>query len=158
MSKKKILLIGLGNVLLSDEGLGVKVVKDLEEELSFPEEVEVLDGGTGAFFLLPHLEKADYLIVVDAIKLGSKPGTLIIENLENLPQDTLEKISLHEVSFPDLLRILELKGKKFEKIILAGIEPKNIEVGTELSEEVKRSIPLLKEKILAILRDWRIKI
>ncbi|MEZ0343523.1 MAG: HyaD/HybD family hydrogenase maturation endopeptidase [Caldimicrobium sp.] len=156
--KKKILIIGLGNVLLSDEGLGVKVVKELEEEINLPEEVEILDGGTGAFFLLPYLEKADYLIIVDAIKTGNPPGTLIIENLENLPKDTLEKISLHEVSFPDLLRILELKGKKFEKIMLAGIEPKNLEVGTDISQEVKRNIPLLKERILSILRSWGIKV
>ena len=156
--KKKILIVGLGNVLLSDEGLGVKVVKDLEKEINFPEEVEILDGGTGAFFLLPHLEKADYLIIVDAIKAGHKPGTLLIEKLENLPQDTLEKISLHEISFPDLLRILELKGKKFEKIILAGLEPKTLDVGTELSQEVKEGLPLLKEKILSILREWGIKV
>ncbi len=156
--KKKILIVGLGNVLLSDEGLGVKVVKDLEKEINFPEEVEILDGGTGAFFLLPHLEKADYLIIVDAIKAGHKPGTLLIENLENLPQDTLEKISLHEISFPDLLRILELKGKKFEKIILAGLEAKTLDVGTELSQEVKEGLPLLKEKILSILREWGIKV
>lgn len=156
--KKKILIIGLGNVLLSDEGLGVKVVKELEEEINLPEEVEILDGGTGAFFLLPYLEKADYLIIVDAIKTGNPPGTLIIENLENLPKDTLEKISLHEVSFPDLLRILALKGKKFEKIVFAGLEPKSLEVGTELSQEVKRELPLLKEKILSILREWGIKI
>ncbi|MGC9016849.1 MAG: HyaD/HybD family hydrogenase maturation endopeptidase [Caldimicrobium sp.] len=158
MKNKKILIVGLGNILLSDEGLGVKVIKELEEEIVFPKEVEILDGGTGAFFLIPHFEKADLLIIVDAIKTGEKPGSVIIESLENLSKATLEKISLHEIGLTDLLKILELKGKTFEKIIIAGIEPKTFEVGTELSKEVKKNFPLLKKKILEILRDWGIKI
>jgi hydrogenase maturation protease len=150
----RILILGLGNILLKDEGLGVKVVRELQEEFTFSEEVELLDGGTGAFFLLPHLEKAERLIIVDAVKRGALPGTLTFEALESLPKDTLERLSLHEISFPDLLKILELRGKKFEKIILAGIEPKNLDAGLELSEEVKRVIPELKKRIIALLKEW----
>ncbi len=154
----RILIVGLGNILLGDEGLGVKVVRELKEEFAFSEEVELLDGGTGGFFLLPHLEKAERLIIVDAVKGGNLPGTLTFEALESLPMDTLERISLHEISFPDLLKILELKGKHFEKIILAGIEPQNLEVGFELSEDVKGAIPELKKRIIDLLREWGVSL
>jgi len=152
--KPKILILGLGNVLLSDEGLGCRLIRELEEEFSFPPQVELLEGGTGAFFLLPYLEKAALLIILDAIKASQPPGTIYLEPLENLPSDTLEKISLHEVSFPDLLNILALKGKTFKKIYLAGIEPECLEVGDRLSPTVEKAIPLLKERLLLLLKEF----
>lgn len=156
MKDKKILILGLGNLLLRDEGLGVRLLQELEREFLFPEEVLLHDGGTGAFFLLPYLSEAERVIIIDAVKAGSAPGTIFFEPLSALPRDTLEKISLHEISLPDLLRILEFSGKKFEEVFLAGIEPKSLEVGLELSEEVKRAMPELKEKILSLLRKWGI--
>ncbi len=152
----KVLILGLGNILLRDEGLGVKLLQEMEKEFLFPEEVILHDGGTGAFFLLPYLFSAEKVIIIDAVKSGNPPGTILFEPLSALPRDTLEKISLHEIGLPDLLRILEFAGKNFEEIFLAGIEPKNLEVGLELSEEVKRAIPELKEKILSLLKEWGI--
>ncbi len=153
---KKVLILGLGNILLGDEGLGIRALKELEEDFIFEEGTELLDGGTGAFFLLPYLEKTDYLLVIDAIKTGASPGSVIFESIEKLPQETLEKLSLHEVSLLDLLHLLEFKGKKLEKIVIAGIEPKRLEVGTSLSSEVEKSLPCLKEMVLQVLRSWGI--
>ncbi|MFN3920939.1 MAG: hydrogenase maturation protease [Caldimicrobium sp.] len=152
----KILLLGLGNILLRDEGLGVKVVEKLKSLYHFPKEVSLLEGETGAFYLLPYLEEAEYLLVIDAIKGENKPGTLYFLNLNEFSESLLEKISLHETNFLDLLNVLKFKGKSFREIWLAGIEPKAIDPGLDISIEVEENIEKLINLILLKLKDWGI--
>ncbi|MFN3406473.1 MAG: HyaD/HybD family hydrogenase maturation endopeptidase [Caldimicrobium sp.] len=152
--KKKILLLALGNQLLQDEGLGVKVLERLDKLYKFPPEVSLLDGGTGSFFLLPYLEEADCLLIIDAIEASEKPGTIYFFDLNKLPESYLEKISLHEISFIDILNILKFKGKTFQEIYLVGIVPKSLNPGLELSKEVEEKIDELINLILLKLKEW----
>ncbi|MFN3504821.1 MAG: HyaD/HybD family hydrogenase maturation endopeptidase [Caldimicrobium sp.] len=153
---KKILILGLGNKLLQDEGLGIKVLEKLDKSYIFSPEVNLLDGGTGAFFLLPYLEEADYLIIIDAIESSEEPGTIYFLDLSKIPENFLEKISLHEVSFQDILNVLKFKGKAFQEIYLAGIVPKSLKLGLELSKEVEEKIEELINLILLKLQEWGI--
>lgn len=149
-----ILVLGLGNILLRDEGLGVRVVERLSKEYSFPDEVFLLDGGTGAFFLLPYLERAERVLIVDAVKLGNPAGSIVELTLEEcllLPQ---EKVSLHEIGLPDLLSLLKLRGKTFRDFVLIGVEPAVIAPGETLSEEVERGLPEVIERVLVKLSAW----
>jgi hydrogenase maturation protease len=151
---KRILVLGLGNILISDEGLGVHALRWLEANCKLPPEVELVDGGTGGLSLLPLLSSVDVLIVIDAITLGKEPGTIYCFSEEILTnQSLLEKISTHEISFADILSILQLKGDKPKKIFLLGMEPKSLEVGTELSEEVKKNIPKLCQLVLEKINE-----
>ncbi len=150
----KILILGLGNLLLSDEGLGVEVIKALQNYPQLPKEVKILDGGTGGLALLPELMDLDVLLVVDAISLGNEPGTIYTFEKDFLFREKLlEKISTHEISFLDILALLQLKGQWPKEIYLFGIEPKKLEVGIDLSEEVKRSIPKLCELIIKKIKE-----
>lgn len=151
---KRILILGLGNILISDEGLGVHALRWLEANCKLPPEVELVDGGTGGLSLLPLLASIDMLIVIDAITLGKEPGTIYCFSEEILTnQSLLEKISTHEISFADILSILQLKGDKPKRVFLLGIEPKSLEVGTELSEEVKKNIPKLCQLVLEKINE-----
>ena len=151
---KRLLVLGLGNILLSDEGLGVYALRWLEENCKLPPEVELVDGGTGGLSLLSILASVDVLIVIDAITLGKKPGTIYCFSEEILTnQNLLEKISTHEISFSDILSILHLKGEKPKRIFILGMEPKSLEVGTELSEEVKKNIPRLCQLVLEKINE-----
>jgi len=146
----RIVVLGLGNVLLSDEGLGVHALRWLEERTKLPPEVELIDGGTGGLSLLPILSSVDILIVIDAISLGGAPGTIYAFSDERiLDQSTiLEKISTHEVSFAEILSLLRLKGTLPKKIYILGMEPQSLEVGLELSGVVRQNLPRLCQLVL----------
>ncbi|MCS7280910.1 MAG: HyaD/HybD family hydrogenase maturation endopeptidase [Desulfobacterota bacterium] len=145
-------ILGIGNVLLSDEGLGVYVVHELSK-LNLPENVEVMDGGTLGFGLLDIVCEADRLIIVDAIKGGCEPGTVYhisLDDLQKMPRGTF--CSFHEVGILDVLRAAELLGKR-PKTEVFGIEPKSLELKMELSEEIRNKVPKLIDAILTSLTE-----
>ncbi|MCS7199784.1 MAG: HyaD/HybD family hydrogenase maturation endopeptidase [Caldimicrobium sp.] len=152
----KTLVVGLGNLLLKDEGFGVRVIYYLRERYMFSEEVMFLDGGTGAFFLLPYLEEADRVIFVDVVKAGGSPGEIYEGTLEEIEAFLVERISLHEIGLFDLLAILKFKGKNFREIHLIGIEPKEIAIGEELSKCLLERLPEVAKRVLQKLSEWGI--
>ncbi len=154
----KVVVLGIGNILLSDEGVGVKVVRDLEKNLGSLEDVEFIDGGTAGFSLLSFIESAKKLIIVDAISGGGKPGTIYKFKAQEVPLKTVEKISLHEVSLADVLKLAELRGSCPEEIVIIGIEPESLEMGLELSEPVKTNYKNLLKEVTKQLEEWGIKI
>lgn len=153
----KIIVLGIGNVLLADEGIGVFAVKVLEECFEFPSSVELVDGGVGSFQLLPYIEKAKKLLVIDAISQGSPPGTLHKFTKETLPKQVLEKLSIHEVSFLDILTLAEMRGFFPEELVVLGLEPANLEMNYGFSDPVKHNFIRLIESVLLQLKDWGIE-
>jgi hydrogenase maturation protease len=154
----RILLLGLGNILLKDEGVGVHIARKLQE-LTLPCNVEVMDGGTSgldAFLLAQGIEK---LVVIDAVKAGKKPGTIYRIQLghherdrlrQNLIQQGHSNISLHQISLLDALAIAERTNCAPKEVVVIGVEPGEIDYGLELTDEVKQKIP---EVIDAILKE-----
>jgi len=153
----KIVILGIGNLLLSDEGVGVKVVQDLSTHYKFPENVELVDGGVGGFSLLPYIESAKKLLVIDAISGGKPPGTIYKFKGEDIPYQVIEKISMHELSFSDLLSLVKLRDKYPEELVIIGIEPYSLELKIGLSEVVEKNYDKLLEEVLAQLKEWGIK-
>jgi hydrogenase maturation protease len=150
-SPPKIIILGVGNLLLSDEGVGVHIANELMK-IKLPEGVSVFEGGTDGFLLLNIITGADRLIVIDALKGDAKPGSIYrfdIEEFKN-PQ-SLFRTSIHQIGIMDVLEILKLIGKT-PKTTIIGIEPKSLEIGMELSEEVKIKIPRIIELVLEELK------
>ncbi|MFH0924711.1 MAG: HyaD/HybD family hydrogenase maturation endopeptidase [bacterium] len=145
-NKKKILILGVGNYLLKDEGVGVHIAKQLMT-MKLPSCVEVMDGGTIAYDLLPFIEGKDKLIVLDAIKANDKPGSLYRFSPHDINLLSSKKISLHQVELLDILNIAEITAHLPETIIF-GVEPKEINFSLELSSEVKEVIPKVIELVL----------
>jgi len=147
----KIIVLGVGNELLSDEGIGVHVVKELQKENILPQEVEVMEGGTDGFGLINIITETDRLIVIDSIKGGSEPGTLYKFDIEDAPgTPDLFKTSVHQIGILEVINLSSLIGKT-PKTTVIGVEPKSISRGMELSEEVRAKIPrvieLVKEEV-----------
>jgi len=136
---QKILIVGLGNLLLGDEGVGIHVIYELKK-LELPRNVALIDGGTAAFDLIPLLKDADKLIIVDAVQAGEKPGAIYRFRPEAISQNSLKIMSLHQINLKDVLSAARLLNIEPETVII-GIEPKRIEYGLELSEELKQAIP-----------------
>ncbi len=150
----KTLVLGLGNILLKDEGVGVRVIERLEEKYEFPEEVQVLDGGSGGLALLYFLEGVSRLVIVDAVKAGKEPGTLIRLAGEEIPAFLSPKISPHQEGLADLLFAAKVTGILPKEIVLWGVEPAEIDVGIDLSPLIAAKVDELAEKVAEELRNW----
>lgn len=122
MNGKKILLIGVGNILYSDEGLGVHAVKQLEEEYEFPANVTLLDGGTMGSLLISHLVEHDVALVLDAVLGGGEPGSVYRLTDDGLRKSLGFHDSQHDVDFVDTLIRCELLGHRPEAVVI-GMEP-----------------------------------
>jgi hydrogenase maturation protease len=141
---------------MSDDGAGVRVVQHLSNWYRFPEGVVLLDGGTLGLDILPRLEGIDRLLVVDAVDNGKAPGELIRLAGDEVPVALATKLSPHQMGLKDLLAVADLQGILPSEIVLAGVQPGNIEMSMELSDEVEASITGLAELVLSELERWGI--
>lgn len=152
----KTLVLGVGNLLLSDEGVGVHVVRRLQEVVELPEAVQVVDGGTSGLELMYHLEGVSHLVVVDAVEMGQPPGTLTRLAGDQLPAHLCLKISPHEIGLPELLFAAKLRDLYPEEVVVWGAQPGACNVGLDLSPAMAAQVDVLVEKILRELADWGI--
>jgi len=144
----QITVLGIGNELMSDEGIGVFAAKELQTR-DLPDGVEVMEGGTDGFGLINIITDTDFLIVIDSLKGGSEPGTIYKFNVKEAPScPDVFKTSIHQVGILEVLNLSELIGKTPETIVF-GVEPKTISMGMEISPEIKKKIPRLLELVLA---------
>ncbi len=150
-------MLGIGNLLMADDGLGVHAVQKLKD-FQFPENVEIVDGGTRGLDLLPFLEDKTHIIFIDAINLNKKPGELIILKGDELKSYLNIKFTPHEIGISDLLFSAGLMGILPEEIVLIGLQPYKIEPEIELSDVIKEKLNLLIDEILKILQSWDINL
>lgn len=151
----RILVLGIGNILWADEGFGVRVLETLDRAYTFPEPVTLLDGGTQGLYLLPYLEEAEGVVIVDAVDFGSPPGTLHIRADADVPTVlAARKVSLHQTGFQEILGLLALRGHTPGRIVLVGVQPEVLDdYGGGLTATVAAQIEPAARKVLAILKD-----
>ena len=142
-----ILVLGIGNLLLQDEGAGVRGVEEFGRRYLTPSEVELLDGGTSGVELLHYIQGRDVLIILDVVKSGNPPGTIIRLEGEDVPALFQKKISPHQLGLSDLLAVARLADRMPGRVVLFGIEPKSVETGLEMSEEVGHNIGGLADRV-----------
>lgn len=144
--KKRIVILGVGNLLLGDEGVGIHAINELKNE-SFSPSVKIIDGGTAGIDLLFWLEDADYVIIIDCMEANAEPGSIY-----RLPADELilnasgNNISLHEISLQEILFIAKKIGK-LPPTVIYGVQPKIITLSDQLSPAVNRILPRLLQLI-----------
>jgi hydrogenase maturation protease len=152
--KQKILVLGVGNILLKDEGVGVYVIKRLEEEYEFSDNVEVFDGGTLGLRLTDQMTCADHVIVVDCVLNNGKPGDLYRLVDEDLRLSVAFKQSMHDLDLLETLCCCEIIGQKPTAVVI-GIEPEDYQsgYGTELTETLQAKVPEMMERVLKEVKD-----
>ena len=150
----KTLVIGVGNLLLSDEGVGIHVAQRLIQEYNLPEEILVLDGGTLGLDLLYYLEGIENLLIIDAVLMDKEPGSLIRMVNDEVPSYMSFKMSPHHIGIPDMLFAAKLKGLYPPNVVLLGVQPGVVELGLDLSEPVANQLDPLLDQILEELRQW----
>ncbi len=158
---RRILILGVGNILLKDEGIGVHVAEKLQKQ-NLPGNVEVIDGGTAGLDVLLSAIGVDKLVVVDAMKGGKRPGTIYKLKLkadekdrltQTFSQEKQSKISLHQVSLLDALSAVEKMNCAPEEIVIIGVEPGEVDCGLGLTERVKQRVPEVIREVLEEIKD-----
>jgi hydrogenase maturation protease len=149
-------VLGLGNMLMADDGVGLAALARLEEEWFVPRDVELVDGGTWGMNLLPVIERADRLVILDAIDLGDPPGTLIRLEGEEIPRFLAMKLSPHQIDLREVLALAELRGTLPGEVIALGIQPERVEMSTTFSPEVAARLDQLIHLAAETLYNWGI--
>ena len=154
----EITVLGIGNTILSDEGFGVKVVEYLRENYKFPNNVQLIDGGTLGVELQHFIIGTEKLLIIDSIDGGAVAGTTFHLHGDEILNHFTQKISAHEIGIQDILTMLEITGKKIPCIELLGAQPYSLDAGTNLTPQMQKLLPIFADKALEILKSWQVKI
>jgi hydrogenase maturation protease len=154
---RDVLVLGLGNTLLADDGVGVHVVRRLAGEHDAPAGLRMVDGGTLGFRLMAAITQSQAVIVVDAAQLGERPGTVRLLHQQALADHVSRggRMSAHEAGLVDLLTLARLEGWTPARLALLGIQPKIVGWGDRLSLPVSRSLPLACRAVIRTARAWQ---
>ena len=152
---QKIIVVGIGNILMSDEGVGVRVVDRLKERYSFPANVEVYDGGTtGMHGLLPLMEEADHMVVIDAVNGPGIAGDVYRYSLDDFKMTIPKKLSAHDIGFIECLAVAELNETLPESVTVIGVKPSDMKtMSMDLTETVSARVDDLMDMTVAELRS-----
>lgn len=151
------LILGIGNTVMADDGVGPAIICRLQQEYSFPDSVELMDGGTLGLDLLPKLENLHRLILLDAIDMGEKPGAWKRLYGDEIPVALETKLSPHQMGVKDLLAVSQLMGHTPCEMILYGVQPGSIEMSTELTNPVQNAMETVITAILQELKTLEIR-
>lgn len=144
-------VLGIGNTILSDEAAGVRAVEALEKAFQMPANVLVIDGGTSGMEMIEDLSNVDFLIVIDVVKTGAAPGTVVKIAGADIPVFFRNKLSPHQIGLPDVLASLELLDAIPKEIVVLGVEPISLELGMDMTPTVAATIPQLVDMAVAEL-------
>jgi len=147
----RIVVLGVGNILLSDEGIGVHAVNALSAAYDLPPEVEVIDGGTSGMDCLDQIAEADLLLIADAMRSGVEPGTITRLDDSQLQAFFKTKISPHQVGLSDVLATLNLHGLAPKRTVLIGTQPQSFALGMEPTPALAARLPAIVEALVAEL-------
>ena len=152
----EITVLGIGNTILSDEGFGVKVVEYLKKNFTFPEKVALIDGGTLGVELEHFIIGTQKLLIIDSIDGGVEAGKIFHLRGDEILKHFTQKISAHEIGIQDILTMLEITNKKSPVVELLGVQPYSLDAGVELTEPMKKLVPIFAKKAVEILERWKV--
>ncbi|HEX7155758.1 MAG TPA: HyaD/HybD family hydrogenase maturation endopeptidase [Burkholderiaceae bacterium] len=144
-------VLGVGNLLLGDEGAGPRTIEALARDGRVPLEVALIDGGTSAMELLDDLAGADLLLIVDAVAHGAPPGAVVVLEGEQVPEFFTLKLSPHQVGLSDVLATLRLLDQSPRETVIIGVQPQTLAMGLQLSPPVAAAVPQLVGQVIARL-------
>jgi len=147
-------VLGLGNLLNCDEGLGVQAVKRLDAQLGVQTDYELLDGGVLGLNLLMVVEECSHLLILDAVDAGKPAGTVVELARDEIPLYAGVKLSQHQVTFQEVLGLADMRGNLPPNLHLIGIQPADLSIGLELSPTVANALPEVIRRARVILEKW----
>jgi len=150
------LVLGLGNPLMGDDGFGLVVLERLRDEWEVPPEVDLVDGGTWGMNLLPLIEDASEVVLIDAIRTGQPPGSAVELERESLPRYLAHKLSPHQIDLKEVLALAELRGTLPIRTVAIGAEPHTVALSTELTAALGDAVDEVARRVIDRLASWGI--
>lgn len=158
METSRILVLGIGNLLNTDEGVGVHAVRRIKEQVGEVDGVAIEDGGTLGLNLLPLVEDATHLLILDAVNAGQPPGTVVELRKEEIPLYGGFRLSQHQLTFQEVLGLALIRGRLPEYLHLIGVQPNSLEIGVGLSDKVMDALPEVTKRSLKVLSGWGVRL
>lgn len=152
-----IAVFGIGNMLLSDDGVGIHVLHKLQNEFNFSPSIELIDGGTKGLDLLPLFENRDRVLIIDAANFKKAPGTIDTVEGDNIPAFLSTKLSVHQIGLPDMLYAAKLMDIMPQETCLIGMQPLSMDTATDMSEVVSSQMDNLIERVIGKLNEWGVE-
>ena len=153
---KGVLVLGLGNPLMSDDGAGLAALECIRRDFEFGRNVELEDGGTLGLSLLPIVEDCAALLVLDAVRFGRLAGTVACLDLNDIPMYLALKTSPHQTGFRETLALARMRGTLPAQLCVVGVEVETVEFGAPMSVKVRSALPLMIEGAITRLVEWGI--
>ena len=154
-NRNQITILGIGNTLYTDEGLGVHALAALEEKYGTDRQVQLIDGSTDGMSLLGPVEDTDFLIVIDAINAGKEGGHIIELHGDDIPAYYGIKMSIHQLGFQEVLLASKLRERYPKNIVMIGMQPTSLELGIGLSETNEARLPEMFKLIEQQVNKWK---
>ena len=157
--EKKIGVLGIGNLIVGDEGFGVHTVRYLEEHYEFPDNVVVMDGGTAGIYMSPFLEECDPVIVIDVVDIDEEPGSMHYYSNEDVKAGRLStRMSPHQLGLLEILEICKLRDAAPQSLEFYCVVPKVLETSTELSDVVAPRVKEISDIVLKRLAEMGVDV
>jgi hydrogenase maturation protease len=153
----RINVLGLGNILLTDEGVGVHAVNAIKQRYTFSPEIELIDGGTMGLDLLPIFQTQDKILIIDAVDFRKEPGHVGIIEGDNIPSVLNTKLSVHHIGLSDLLFAAKLTRTTPLEVCLVGIQPKSFALGLDMTDEVRVKLDSVIDLAIQRLKEWNVE-
>lgn len=151
--KYNLLILGIGNILHGDDGFGSQVITELQSSYLFPETLGLIDGGIMGLSLLPFIEQAKEVIIIDTVVMKKEPGTIYKFPLADLQVSEEASLNLHELGISEVLQVLRAEGREVQGTVI-GIEPLHVSPWTtQLSNVIEEKIPEIMEMVIEELHD-----
>ena len=151
-------VLGIGNIILRDEGFGVRAVEYLEEHFSFPADVRLLDGGTLGPELLHFVTGTQHLLILDAVSGDGAPGTAYRFEDDAIMAHFQEKVSSHEIGIQDVLAWLTVTDRAIPNVVVLGMQPYDLSAGLTLSTAMEAALPAFAQRAAEELRAWGVRL
>ena len=153
----RVVVLGLGNILLSDEGIGVHTVNALIKQYAFNPPVELIDGGTMGLDLLPLFQSRDRILIIDAVDFGKVPGHIGTLEGDKISSVLNPKLSSHHIGLSDVLFAAKLMRETLPEVCLVGVQPKSLDIGLDMTPEIQVKLGVLIDLVLQKLKEWNIE-
>jgi hydrogenase maturation protease len=151
----KITILGIGNTLFTDEGVGIHLLPILQEKFKNDLDIEIIEGLTDGMKLLGPVEDSENLIIIDAINAGKDPGTIISLQGDEIPAYFGVKMSIHQMGFQEVLLAAKLRERYPKRIAMFGVQPASLELGVQLTKTISEKLPGLAAAVINQVDDWR---
>ncbi len=150
----RVAILGLGNILLSDEGVGVHTINVIKERYVFFPAVDIIDGGTMGLDLLPIFQDSDRILIIDAVDLRKPVGFVAVIEGDDIPSVLNAKLSVHHIGLSDLLFTAKLTRAAPSEVCLIGIQPKSLEAGLDMTEQIRVQLDNIISLAVKRLTAW----